>query len=181
MPDDRSELLSVPRTSGALLSPDERYRYVLWRKWGEGVPVTWVMLNPSTADADVDDPTIRRCMGFARGWGWPGIVVVNLFAFRATEPALALRADDPYGPENEAHLADCLGAEGTMVVAAWGERGTYRNRANQVLDLARDVGVRKVYCVGRTKAGAPRHPLYVRKTQPHEVFWTNPDPLELWI
>lgn len=164
---------------GADISADGLYRYALWRRWSEGPVVTWVMLNPSTADGETDDNTIRRCVGFARDWKCGGIEVVNLFAFRATEPALALRAENPYGPENDGVLRETFKRSG-MVVAAWGERGSYRNRDQQVLAIARDAGVRVVYCLGLTQGKAPRHPLYIRKSQRPLLFWTAPIQQELY-
>ncbi len=95
-------------TGSAVLSECARYRYRLDRAWerddhGLGT-VTWVMLNPSTADADVDDPTIRRCIGFSKAWGYNALTVVNLFAWRATSPRDLCAVEDPVGPDNEAHL-----------------------------------------------------------------------------
>src|SRR5262245_13227298 len=108
--------------SSAELSPCGRYRYALTRTWGDPKKVVcWVMLNPSTADADQDDPTIRRCLGFSRAWGAGGLVVVNLFALRATDPDQLRIAADPVGPDNDSHLSTA--AFGRLVVAAWGARG----------------------------------------------------------
>ena len=90
----------------AVISHCKRYRYRLARHWGAGSALPFVMLNPSTADADNDDPTIRRCIAFAKREGAGGIVVANLFAFRATSPADMLAAPNPFGPENEGHLTE---------------------------------------------------------------------------
>src|SRR5262245_19133112 len=93
------------QTKEALISPCGLYRYWLTRTWDNSLRrVCWVMLNPSTADAEQDDPTIRRCVGFARSWGAGGIIVVNLFAFRASDPKALLRAADPVGPDNDGHI-----------------------------------------------------------------------------
>lgn len=154
----------------ALLTLDRRYRYWLRRDWGERPgatpPVVWVMLNPSTADADVDDPTIRRCIGFARGWGYEAIEVVNLYAWRATNPRdLRLAADrgvDLIGPDNLAAIREAIDAAG-IVVAAWGASARThcatlpRPDVEQIADDAR----RRLTCLGLTKGGDPRHPLYV--------------------
>src|SRR4051812_17109287 len=107
---------------GALLSDDGLYRYRLWRIWEELAPVmVWVMLNPSTADADVDDPSIRKCVGFAKANGCGGIIVVNLFAWRATDPKELRAVADPVGPENDAHIRWAVKAPLlATVVAGWG-------------------------------------------------------------
>src|SRR4029079_19593153 len=108
----------------AVMSPCGRYRYRLTRVWDESRPaVCWVMLNPSTADAVKDDPTIRRGSSFSWSWGAGGLVVVNLFAFRATNPADLLDAPDPVGPENDAHVRDAAKGAG-LVMAAWGVHGS---------------------------------------------------------
>jgi hypothetical protein len=114
------------------------------------------MLNPSTADAKQDDPTIRRCMGFARRWRYGGIVVVNLFAYRATHPCELLQACDPVGPDNDSALT--LHTAGHRVIAAWGRYGRFQGRAGDVLRL---LGGHVVECLGTTRQGHPRHPLYV--------------------
>jgi hypothetical protein len=117
------------------------------------------MLNPSTADATSDDPTIRRCLGFARDWEYGGIVVHNLFGLRATNPAELKTHPDPVGRDNDRWL---LGAAESRLatVCAWGAHGHLHNRAGIVLGLLRDRGVTPM-CLGRTQAGQPRHPLYI--------------------
>lgn len=161
----------------AVIDPTGRYRYRLTRQWGpesEGVGSTlmpFVMLNPSTADADVDDPTIRRCMGFARREGAHGITVVNLMAWRATKPKdLPVDLTTAFGPDNGSHILDVAETAG-YIVAAWGAGGSYRARyfAPQVLGLLRDIGV-SILCLGQTIAGHPRHPLYVAGDQPLVPF-----------
>lgn len=151
-------------TSTATLSDDGRYRYLLTRQWGQEPPLTFVMLNPSTADAEQDDPTIRRCIGFAQRDGFGGIVVVNLFAYRATDPRELLAADDPIGPDNDATLVALVGASG-QTVAAWGAPGGEygRERAKFVHSIATR---RPLASLGTTLHGHPRHPLYVRGDQP---------------
>jgi hypothetical protein len=152
--------------SGAVISPDGVYRYRLWRIWDDDLfPTAFVMLNPSTADASVDDPTIRRCMGFARLWGAGGIVVVNLFAFRTTDPKIlfgpqsAERGDGNVGNENDEHIRKVLGVVDN-VVCAWGAHPLAASRAREVLALFPS-GV-EVSCLGTTKDGHPKHPLYLR-------------------
>lgn len=147
-------------TSDAVLSECGTYRYRLSRTWDESLrPACWVLLNPSTADATEDDATIRRCVGFARAWGCGGIVVVNLFAYRATDPRELKRHPDPVGPENDRHIRATV-EQCHPVVAGWGVHGVMLNRAEKVERLLRDVGV-PLWCLGTTKDGHPRHPLYL--------------------
>ena len=118
------------------------------------------MLNPSTADAERDDPTIRRCMGFARGWGFGGVVVVNLFGLRSPDPAALLAAADPVGPLNDAHVRRACRDAG-LVVAAW---GAHRSVGKRALEIGPLLG--EACCFGRTLGGDPRHPLYLRRDAP---------------
>lgn len=155
--------------AGAVLSEDGRYRYELWRTWDFGECVTFVMLNPSTADAFVDDPTIRRCVGFAKLWGFAAVRVLNLFAWRATDPAELLTIDDPIGVDNDAHLRRRAWSSTSPMVAAWGAHPLARERARQV-DQAMYV---RWSCLGTTVDGSPRHPLYVRKDAPL-IEWSPP-------
>lgn len=142
----------------AILSSDRIYRYWLLRRWGRGSLATFVMLNPSTADASQDDPTIRRCIGFAKSWGMAGIAVVNLYALRATNPADLWMADDPVGPRNDGHLEAAATISGGPVVAAWGSNAR-ADRIERVLALQ---GMDRLQALGVTTAGQPRHPLYLR-------------------
>lgn len=144
------------------------YRYRLTREWdADRAVVNFIGLNPSTADAFEDDPTIRRCVGFARRWGFGKLVMTNLFAYRATDPSNLCMADvDIVGPQNDRWLLNATG-EATLVVAAWGAvDGLYRNstrfavrRAAAVQSLLEWVDL---HALGFTKAGFPRHPLYLR-------------------
>lgn len=162
------EQLLVDRERGLLgdeatatFSPCRTYRYALTRRWVANTEgIAFLMLNPSTADAFVLDPTIRRCMGFARGWGFGGLLVLNLFGLRSTDPAALRTHVDPVGPDNDAVIVDWLGRLSGPVVAAWGVHGVYRQRGEQVAGLLRDHG-RRLMCLGATKDGHPRHPLYV--------------------
>jgi hypothetical protein len=152
----------------AEFSPCLLYRYRLHRFWGAGPAMPFVMLNPSTADAFTDDPTIRRCVEFARREGAGGLAVVNLYAFRATKPADLWRAVDPIGPDNATHLrlvAEQARLSGIPVVCAW---GAHVGTAASVL-TAPFMEADRV-CLGKTKHGHPRHPLYVRADQPLEPF-----------
>ncbi len=148
-------LLFAEVDQSAVVSPCGAYRYRLGRRWGDGPAMLWVMLNPSTADASVDDPTIRRCIGYARRWDFGSMAVGNLFAFRATDPADMRRAADPVGPENDRHLLE-MAAEASLVVAAWGNHGSFLGRSSLVGLMIPGMRV-----LGLTKAGEPAHPLYL--------------------
>jgi hypothetical protein len=140
----------------AVFSSCKRYRYVLRRIWDLSRPtVLFVGLNPSTADAKANDPTIRRCIRFANDWGYGAIVMANLFAYRATSPDLLPCIDDPVGPKNNWWLTR-LEKQADIVIAAWGVHGSLRARNLEVLGK-----MSKIYCLGRTKAGHPKHPLYL--------------------
>lgn len=148
----------------ATFSQGHTYRYALTRRWDLTRPLAvFVMLNPSTADAFADDPTIRRCISFARSWTAGGLLVLNLFGLRATDPQVLRRHPDPVGPDNDLVIAERLADNEPVgpVICAWGTRGTLNGRADQVLRLLRGYGVRPL-CLGTTKDGHPRHPLYVR-------------------
>lgn len=157
-----------PDLTGAVLSDCGRYRYELTREWTGSLPaLTFIMLNPSTADATSDDPTIRRCIGFAQTRGFGGLRVLNIFAFRATDPKAMKAAPNPVGPDNDAFLRDALIialTEGSPVIAAWGVHGNHMSRETAVRALAEECGVR-LMCLGITKNGHPRHPLYVPASQ----------------
>jgi hypothetical protein len=144
---------------GATLDSTGQYRYMLWRVWDCKAPrVAFVMLNPSTADASVDDPTIRRCIGFARTWGYGSLEVVNLFAYRATSPHILRAAVDPVGPDNEAHLL-AIRQKAEPVILAWGNQGSFLGRNQMILEQM--VNIENVYCLGLTTGGHPCHPLYL--------------------
>lgn len=157
-----------PELHGAVLSQCGCYRYTLTRNWRRSLPIlTFIMLNPSTADATLDDPTIRRCIGFGLGRGFGGIRVLNLFAFRATDPIQMKAAHDPVGPKNNKHIIAGLTAAAVAhspVIAAWGVHGAYNGRDDEVRKLSRECGV-NLMCLGSTKGNHPRHPLYVAAAQ----------------
>lgn len=156
--------------TGAEISADGVYRYALWRQWGLGAPLVFVMLNPSTADAEQDDPTIRRCIGFAKREGAAGIHVVNLFAYRATNPAELFRCPvDVVGPDNHRHLRSA-GELGGPVVAAWGSHPAATHLQVRWAQHALRVPLK---CLGTTASGAPRHPLYIRGDQPLTDYATG--------
>lgn len=154
---------------GATISECGRYRYRLWRWWGPEPKVVFVMLNPSTADGEVDDPTIRRCIGFARAWGHGGLEVVNLFPWRATKPSALVDAhkageDVRHWYIRNKHMAASLRRSST-VVAAWGAHKLAGDEWETTLLQPEDLrcyGCGPLQCLGTTQSGAPRHPLYVR-------------------
>lgn len=141
----------------AVFDPSGTYRYRLRRRWSRGPAIAFVMLNPNQADAVVDDPTIRRCVGFARRWGYAAIEVTNLFAYRARHPRELRMADDPIGPENDRHIA-AAAARADLVVCAWGGAGALEGRDREVRRILRRY---RTVCLGLTGGGMPRHPLYV--------------------
>lgn len=141
----------------ASFSRDRQYRYRLGRRWADGPEATWVMLNPSTADAHTDDPTIRRCIDFSRRWGFGGITVVNLCSWRATRPDALQDAQDPIGPRTNRVLQEAFAAADALIVA-WGNVPVaFHPRAEAV----REALPPGVSCLGLTGRGQPRHPLYV--------------------
>jgi hypothetical protein len=146
---------------GTVLSDCERYRYLLTRDWDDDQPsAVFVMLNPSTADAFTDDPTIRRCLRYARDWGCGGLMVVNLYAWRATQPTDLWTAEDPVGPENDAHLyaaAKVAAESGGPLVGAWGTHA----RSERIAAVLGMPGMDRLSALDVTKAGQPRHPLYL--------------------
>jgi len=146
---------TVPRR--AAFSPCGRYRYTLWRDWGGAGRspgyALFVCLNPSTADDERDDPTVRRCIAFADAWGYRRLCVANLFALRATDPAALLAAADPVGPENDAWLRRAARGAG-VVVAAWGNRGARAGRDREVTAL-----LPRMHYLRLTARGHPEHPL----------------------
>lgn len=146
--------------SGAIFDHTNAYRYILWRAWSAHHPqITFIMLNPSTADAQRNDPTISRCIAFAQCWGFGALEVVNLFACKATYPHDLLKVANPVGEENDQFLMQAV-ARSSCIVAAWGTKGTLLDRDEQVLRLL--APRQKVYCLGITREGYPRHPLYVK-------------------
>lgn len=154
--------------SAAVFSPCRGYRYALSREWGEGTKLVVIGLNPSTADAHTDDPTIRRCTGFARRWGFSGLVMLNLFAYRATEPRAMKAAADPIGPVNDTVLT-LYATPDRMVVAAWGIHGVYRGRQAEVRHMMSEQCV-ALHHLGLTAGGFPKHPLYLRADTQAEAW-----------
>lgn len=141
------------------------YRYELIRRWSDGPLLEFVMLNPSTADATRNDPTIGRCMGFAQQWGFHGIRVTNLFGLRATNPQELFQVVDPVGPENRRYLGR---EDGAVTVCAWGaHRAPAGLRESSHCVLA---GRSELMCLGYNIDGSPKHPLYVAKNVPLQPY-----------
>lgn len=156
-------LFTMDDRAGAVFDePARKYRYRLWRRWGEEPSVCFLMLNPSTADEYELDPTLRRCAGFAKRWGAGGIEILNLFALRSTDPDGIYTMDDPVGPDNDRTIR-ALASVTPEIVVAWGVHGSWMNRAEAVLEILRQTECVPL-CLGVTKDGHPRHPLYLRGT-----------------
>jgi hypothetical protein len=154
--------------SSACFSDCGNYRYSLTREWDNSLPTAcFCMLNPSTADQHADDPTIRRCISFAKTWGCGALEVVNLFAYRSTDPTGLRAIADPVGEENDRYIMQAA-KRASVVVAAWGVHGAYKGRDVDVLPLLGDV-----QCLGVTKEGFPKHPLYVRADTNLRRFCAN--------
>jgi hypothetical protein len=160
----------------AVLSLDQRYRYLLVRELqptfsfadgggaARGKTMTFVMLNPSRADAVNDDPTLVRCIGFAGREGAARLCVVNLYAFRATDPDELRTAKAPIGEDNDVWIKKAAEEPDAIVVAAWGAFAPYE-RIAQVIPIFRAAG-KGLHCLGKNEGGSPRHPLYVPGTAP---------------
>lgn len=143
----------------ATFSQCGQYRYSLQRIWfPDQKPVMFIGLNPSTADAEMDDPTIRRCMRFAQDWGFGGLVMTNLFAYRSTDPRNLSLAEDPIGPDNNQWI-ETMSLSCDLVVAAWGNHGSYLNRSSAMRSLFPDL-----HCIQLNRSGEPAHPLYLKGT-----------------
>ena len=150
--------------SEAIYSPCRKYRYILHRRWEPDRPdrsVMFLMLNPSTATEDVDDPTVRKCRHYAMRWGYNHLIVGNIMAYRVTDPILLRGIDDPIGPDNHQHLRDAIETYEPRLICAWGclpRRLVAVERT--ILDLLRDLEVR-AEALRLNAAGSPGHPLYV--------------------
>ena len=156
-------------STGAEFSACRNYRYVLWRRcwwWSEyDQQVMFVGLNPSTADETEDDPTIRRCIGFAKSWGYSGLLMMNAFAFRATSPKVMMAADDPVGPDNDEAFGYRRSQVG-LIVAAWGNHCSKERE----LEVLRAIN-HPVFCLGHNQSGSPKHPLYIKATTHPVPYW----------
>lgn len=167
-----------------IFSPCRKYRYTLWREWdvdlltgcSDDIPhadkyVQFIGLNPSTADETVDDPTIRRCIGFAKAWGYGALCMTNLFAWRDTDPKAMKKAGDLVaGIDNQHHLLQCA-SHAEIVIAAWGKDGVHLNQDLNVRQYMDSIGV-PLHHLGLNGDGTPKHPLYLKKTTKPEL-WNN--------
>ena len=143
--------------SGAVFSDCRKYRYALWRMWNEHKPIAMIIgLNPSTAGHTRNDPTITRCISFARSWGYGGVCVTNLFGFRATAPTELKAHHAPIGKENDAWVNE-MAKGAAITVAAWGNHGKFLNRSLELLPF-----LEQLHCIKMNKSGEPAHPLYLK-------------------
>jgi len=146
--------------TGAVFSPCRTWRYLLWRTWDRDKPTClFIGLNPSTATETIDDPTIKRCINFCKSWGFGTYLMCNLYGIRSTDPLGIKRAIEPVGLDNDTHIS-AAAHRADLVVAAWGAGHWQHGRVAKVLSL-----IRYPHCVGVTKNGSPRHPLYVLGSQ----------------
>lgn len=156
-----------------IFSPDRFYRYTLWRDWADDCLeleeregnnsakyVQFIGLNPSTADETKDDPTIRRCMAFAKSWGFGAMCMTNLFAYRATDPKKMKSCRLAVGQKNRTYLMQ-VALEAGLIVAAWGTHGIHEYQDINVRRWIADTG-RELHCLGKSKDGHPKHPLYLK-------------------
>lgn len=146
------------------------YRYLLGRRWAEGETCLWVMLNPSTADSVVDDPTIRRCVSFSQREGFGALEVVNLFAYRSTDPKVlpGLKHSERLGPDNEQHIA-AAARRASKIICAWGSVNSHLY--SQAIRVGRLILSRhQLYCLGLTSSGCPKHPVRLASNTPLVPF-----------
>jgi len=142
--------------SNAVFSTDRKYRYRLERTWNKDrKTIAFVMLNPSIADLNVNDPTVAKCIRYAIRWEYGTIIVGNIFALVSTNPSNLWTADDPIGHENDRYLKE-ISEEADITVVAWGNHGKYRNRSQDVLKF-----LKNPYYLMRNDSGEPAHPLYL--------------------
>lgn len=158
--------------STAIYSDCERYRYALTRTWDpQGGKVLFVMLNPSTATEVQNDPTVERCERRARALGFGAFCVTNIFAWRDTDPRKMRAASDPVGPQNDETILD-FAKWSDMIVCAWGTHGAHLNRGAQVARLLHTTD-QPLYHLGLSKAGHPKHPLYIAYSEQPQIWSDN--------
>lgn len=156
----------------ARFSPDRHYRYILGRFWEpqETAPITWVMINPSTATAKKNDPTIRRCIFYSQREGAGGLYVVNLFAQRTSNPRELKNWPDPIGPGNDQWIRWAV-RRASRVIVAWGARaGNWPGRVEEVVNIIESEHSLGAWCLGRCSNGQPRHPLMLSHKVELELF-----------
>ena len=143
--------------TSAEFSTCRKYRYALWRIWDESKGLAmFIGLNPSTADEVENDPTVNRCISFAKDWGYGGLCMTNLFAYRETDPHKMKTQREPVGPDNDKWLTK-LAREAAIILAAWGNHGSHLDRSSEVKKL-----IPNLHCLGVNKTGEPKHPLYLK-------------------
>lgn len=146
--------------TGACFDVSGIYRYSLWRIWDKSAPkLVFIMLNPSTADAQINDPTIRRCLGFAQAWGYGCLEVVNLFGLRTPNPQTLRQVPDPVGDQCDAYIQTAA-QRADQIILAWGNWGKLSGRDQAVIKL---LAAYKLHCLGLNQSGQPRHPLYLKR------------------
>jgi len=154
--------------SDAVFSDCRKYRYALWRRWEMEHPlILFIGLNPSTADETKNDPTIRRCINFAKDWGYGGVMIANLFAFRSTSPEIMKQQKDPIGKENDLWIGKLANAS-KLVIAAWGNHGLFLNRCQKI-----EESLPPMKCLGLTLLKQPKHPLYLKKNSVPQDYPTT--------
>ena len=168
MSTDTLDMFATETKSSAIISECGAYRYRLERQWdGEKPKVAFLMLNPSTAYASQDDPTVRRCIGFAKSWGFGGLIVGNIFALRSTDPKALYDHPDPIGPDNDQHIL-AIATSARKIVCAWGAHGSLHDRGR---DVAERLEFFDLVALKVTADGHPGHPLYLAADiQPKSYF-----------
>ena len=155
-------------TTTSVFSPCRKWRYQLARTWDTDLSeCLFIGLNPSTADEQKDDPTVRRCVRFARDWGYGGLIMTNIFGYRATNPTEMKVQEDPVGPDNDIWLVRSVLRAG-RVICAWGNHGEYAHRGQIVHNMLKKYFLE---CLGITRSGEPKHPLYLPKTTPIRRYY----------
>ncbi|MBD1910234.1 MULTISPECIES: DUF1643 domain-containing protein [unclassified Leptolyngbya] len=157
---DSATLLRWNEPQGAVFDATQTYRYTLWRCWNPEAPsIAFIMLNPSTADAAKDDPTIRSCRQFAKVWDYGSVEIVNLFAYRATLPRDLRCSLQPIGDDNDRYILEAV-ESAAKVVVAWGNWRSWLGRDRTLLNLLSST---PLHCLGVNQSAQPRHPLYVKR------------------
>ena len=147
---------------GAILSSCKKHRLQLWREWNSNLPkVLFIMLNPSTADHEQDDPTLRRCMDFAKQWGYGGLYIGNLYSFRAADPRTLLKVSKFSHRDNYKHIST-MAQQCQLLVCAWGNYPIIK-KLGTPLNILKQLN-QKLHCIALSKTGTPKHPLYLKKS-----------------
>lgn len=153
--------------SSAIISDCLNYRFLLTRKWETNLfnefsgDICFIMLNPSTADSNIDDPTLRRCINFSKNWGFSTLRIVNLFAYRASNPDILKKINNPIGEHNDNYIINAA-TNSNKTIIAWGNNGNLFDRANSVLELLSEKKINS-FAIQLTNSNQPKHPLYIKK------------------